>query len=253
MLYFSLANLLLHSSILPPLTPCCETAKLPGSNNVPQLGPSSLPGMLSHLTPDQVHMFLCSLRVSYQSALEFDSRPGLKFLVQKVAQLNNAANLYKQAGAAWTLIALTLFDLCLNRLNHQPKLTTEDVKKCLEDQQKDHHTAKPFAGIPEDDVANDDPQGDDLNTSKIFFVDLHNLFLELCELYVDILVDKDGHHSKLDEMSKQQLYFLTIEPDDFYDLVKKPTSSVSDIDEIKKSRRSSTDSQRSEMSKKSRR
>ncbi len=53
--------------------------------------------------------------LSTQVGLEFDSRPGLKFLVQKVAQLNNAANLYKQAGAAWSLTAITLFDLCLAR------------------------------------------------------------------------------------------------------------------------------------------
>ena len=50
---------------------------------------------------------------SYHSGIEFDSRPGLKFLLQKVAQLNKAANLYKQAGAAWNLMALTLFELCL--------------------------------------------------------------------------------------------------------------------------------------------
>ena len=82
---------------------------------------------------DHVHMLLCSLRyssslqyneiksilvtelsrASYHSGIEFDSRPGLKFLLQKVAQLNKAANLYKQAGAAWNLIALTLFELCL--------------------------------------------------------------------------------------------------------------------------------------------
>ncbi len=48
-----------------------------------------------------------------QVSLEFDSRPGLKFLVQKVAQLSNAANLYKQAGAAWSITAIALFDLCL--------------------------------------------------------------------------------------------------------------------------------------------
>ena len=52
-------------------------------------------------------------RASYHSGIEFDSWPGLKFLLQKVAQLNKAANLYKQAGAAWNLIALTLFELCL--------------------------------------------------------------------------------------------------------------------------------------------
>ena len=58
-----------------------------------------------------------------------------------------------------------------------------------------------------------------------FFVDLHNLFLDICELYVDIVVDKDGHSSKVDEMSKQQIYFLTVEPDDFSEILKRPSTS----------------------------
>lgn len=53
-------------------------------------------------------------------------------------------------------------------------------------------------------------------------MDLHNLFLDICELYVDIVVDKDGHSSKVDEISKQQIYFLTVEPDDFNEFLKRP-------------------------------
>ena len=91
---------------------------------------------------DHVHMILCSLRyffsipidlldfinckfsrASYHSGIEFDSRTGLKFLLQKVAQLNKAANLYKQAGAAWNLIALTLFELCLVQIRYPVQYT----------------------------------------------------------------------------------------------------------------------------------
>ena len=42
---------------------------------------------------------------------------------------------------------------------------------------------------------------------------------------MDIVVDKDGHSSKLDEMSKQQIYFLTVEPDDFSEILKRPSTS----------------------------
>ncbi len=51
------------------------------------------------------------------------------------------------------------------------------------------------------------------------------MFLDICELYVDIVVDKDGHSTKVDEMSKQQIYFLTLEPDDFKEILKKPSVS----------------------------
>lgn len=188
-----------------------------------------LPGKLDELSSENVHMLLCSLRFSYQTSLEFDSRPGLKFLVQKVAQLNNAANLYKQAGASWSLIALTLFDLCAARLKVK-KITSEEIKHCLDQQQKAKNTAKTgqFTGVQECQVSRDQ-DGDataqpDLTATDDFFLDLHNLFLDICELYVDIVVDKDGHHSRLDAMSRQQLYFLTVEPDDFNDVFRKPSA-----------------------------
>ncbi|XP_050677037.1 brefeldin A-inhibited guanine nucleotide-exchange protein 3 [Leptidea sinapis] len=54
-------------------------------------------------------LLLKSLDLSYTRAMQFDSRPGLKFLVQKVSNLDYAANLYKQTSSAWLIkiIALT--------------------------------------------------------------------------------------------------------------------------------------------------
>ncbi len=68
-LLFSLANLLLHGSIMPPLTPCVESAPLPGDSH--RLGDIQgqkprLPGMLQHLSYVQVQMLLASLKASYQ-------------------------------------------------------------------------------------------------------------------------------------------------------------------------------------------
>jgi len=40
------------------------------------------------------------------------------------------------------------------------------------------------------------------------------------------VVDKDGKQSRLDEMSRQQIYFLTVEPDDFQELLKSPRSRL---------------------------
>jgi brefeldin A-inhibited guanine nucleotide-exchange protein 3 len=65
--------------------------------------------MLSLLSPEHIQILLSSLQQSYNMALSFDGRPGLKFLMQKVAQLQRAANLYRQAGAAWTIKVTSLF------------------------------------------------------------------------------------------------------------------------------------------------
>lgn len=48
------------------------------------------------------------------SALEFDSRPGLKFLMQKVSNIEYAANLYKQMTSSWMIYYIALVDSHLN-------------------------------------------------------------------------------------------------------------------------------------------
>jgi len=45
--------------------------------------------------------------------MQFDSRPGLKFLVQKVSRFDVAANLYRQAGIARTVYTHVLLELCV--------------------------------------------------------------------------------------------------------------------------------------------
>ncbi|CAG9564560.1 unnamed protein product [Danaus chrysippus] len=61
------------------------------------------------LNQNNVDLLLKSLELSYTRAMQFDSRPGLKFLVQKVSNLDYAANLYKQTSSSWLIkiIALT--------------------------------------------------------------------------------------------------------------------------------------------------
>lgn len=56
--------------------------------------------------------FLEILESLYQFAVDFDVRPGLKFLLQKVAGLEVAANQYRLAGASMILYLHTLTHLC---------------------------------------------------------------------------------------------------------------------------------------------
>ena len=74
---------------------------------------------------------LSSLRTSHRAAYALDSRPGLKFLLQKVysskcfnvmvlfplqvAQIQAAGNLYQQSAAAWSLRVLALYDLAAEK------------------------------------------------------------------------------------------------------------------------------------------
>ncbi|XP_052810306.1 brefeldin A-inhibited guanine nucleotide-exchange protein 3-like isoform X2 [Mya arenaria] len=75
---------------------------------------SCMPGMLSQLSSKQVVKLLTCLRSSYQLACDFDLRPGLKFLMQKVAHTPVSVNLYKQAGASMVFYIHTLIKICSN-------------------------------------------------------------------------------------------------------------------------------------------
>lgn len=76
-------------------------------------------------------LFKC-LDMSYKRTISFDSRPGLKFLVQKVSNLENAANLYKHTTAAWIIkiMALTEF-LSLLKVKYNANDPNQSKHICL--------------------------------------------------------------------------------------------------------------------------
>jgi hypothetical protein len=76
-----------------------------------------------------VFALLRCLRSSYQAAVQFDARPGLKFLVQKVCSSNVAANLYKQSAVAYTLYMHILLEVCIRH----DDLSTQNVRRLLGD------------------------------------------------------------------------------------------------------------------------
>lgn len=77
------------------------------------------------------------------SSLEFDSRPGLKFLMQKVSNMDFAANLYKQMTSSWMiyftsmvdsfLVDIGVYNLSIDDLNYVLKscsrVNTSSIKK----------------------------------------------------------------------------------------------------------------------------
>lgn len=67
---------------------------------------------MEHMSTRNVQQFLDALHDVFIVAQEFDARPGLKFLLQKVACLDVAANLYKQAASAMLFHVHTLVEIC---------------------------------------------------------------------------------------------------------------------------------------------
>ncbi|XP_040062115.1 brefeldin A-inhibited guanine nucleotide-exchange protein 3 [Ixodes scapularis] len=86
-----------------------------GSADTPQLA-----GQLGRLPEEELLRLLDVLGESHTTATDFDERPGLKFLVQKVAQAEVAANLFKQAAISWAVQAVVLLELCLRKPPREP-------------------------------------------------------------------------------------------------------------------------------------
>lgn len=87
-------------------------------------------------------------------------------------------------------------------------MKAEDIKKALEEEQRDKNTVDANDEEKEGQKSQES-NGEDINKpagglleSNAHFVELHNLFLDVCELYVDIVVDKDGRHSRFDKMAR---------------------------------------------------
>lgn len=153
------------------------------------------------------------LRNAYKTAVEFDSRPGLKFLIQKVARTEVAVNLYKQAGASIVFYIHSLLQICANI----PDLTTVKVKQLSCSVQQNllnncYLNAKHNSSIAKV-----------LASPDLFIQLLKAICDELCQSYVDILSDETS--SCVDSMAEQQVFFLIAQPDDITDIVGKRKKS----------------------------
>lgn len=151
-----------------------------------------------------MEIFLSILDLSYVAALKFDCRPGLKFLVQKVANLEQPANLYRQAAAAWTIKIITLFELCSREIE-ELNATLELVKTIL------------GTGL------NDRECVYDIKHRKLtkYLRQLRMIFDELCETYVEVVLDEDGRYTKIDSFAERKIFLLVAQPDDYPEITKK--------------------------------
>ncbi|XP_021942345.1 brefeldin A-inhibited guanine nucleotide-exchange protein 3 isoform X2 [Zootermopsis nevadensis] len=224
----SLANVLLQSP---------ASAPLDGSGSHPSGEQQQLSGLMRYMSPSHIQMLLSCLDLSYERAIAFDSRPGLKFLVQRVAGLERAANLYRQAGAAWTIKVVTLFDLCLHEVGRSGA-TLDKVKRILEDEPPGHTevgSTDKKSGWEERCINNSDKLNsgslgegimqsptsltsgscDEYGDMAVFLYRLRASFDQLCETYVDVVLDKDGQHSAVDRIADEPIFFLIAQPNDF--------------------------------------
>lgn len=103
--------------------------------NILQINTCSLRGILTHVNAKHISILLDCLEMSKCRAKEFDLRPGLKFLTQKVGNLSKAANLYTQANTAEVVEIIVLIELCLDGIEKY-EVSPQDLKEVLQKEEK---------------------------------------------------------------------------------------------------------------------
>ncbi|XP_061176274.1 brefeldin A-inhibited guanine nucleotide-exchange protein 3-like [Saccostrea echinata] len=174
-------------------------------------------GMIPLLSVRNIVKMLECLRNSYKLAIEFDSRPGLKFLIQKVARTEVAVNLYKQAGASMVFFIHTLLQIGANL----PNFNKVKVKHLS------HSVHQSLLDVCYRDTKHCLSTVDVFSSPELFIQLLKAICDELCQTYVDILSDETS--SRVDTMAEQQVFFLIAQPDDISDIMSKRKKGHTEI------------------------
>ena len=183
---------------------------------------------------NQLALLQCLLE-SYKTASEFDQRPGLKFLIQKVARADVAANMYKQAGVSLTFYVHALMEI----VAHQDSICVENTKGMLKMRAKQplgegesselvqlYREAHYFTGPIQ-------------KYSHMFVNKMKEIFDEICTSYVDMYLDKEGPNVA-DHLSDQVLVFLLAQPEELPSLKREKSLKEMVAEKLQK-RRSVTD------------
>lgn len=151
--------------------------------NILQINCCSLRGILSHVNAKHVDTLIKCLEVSNVRAKEFDLRPGLKFLTQKVGNLNKAANLYTQANTSEVVQIIVLIELCLDGIEKHG-ISPKDLKDILARENKEKCNG-------------------DLDYVETFLRELQNKWEYLCESYTSLTISIPDHEDSSESDYKQ--------------------------------------------------
>ena len=174
--------------------------------------------MLRYMSTRNVLTILQCLSNSYQMSLQFDCRPGLKFLIQKVADASVASNLYKQAGVARTFYIHALMEICA----HQDNLCIDHIKKMLllSSSSSSSKPSAEAAAAENKGTTNTTSQEDhhksieDMQKSmEVFVRKLREAVDETSSSYIDMILDHEGL-TNADRISDKPLFFLVAQPEE---------------------------------------
>nr|XP_057920519.1 brefeldin A-inhibited guanine nucleotide-exchange protein 3 isoform X1 [Doryrhamphus excisus] len=106
-------------------------------------------GFLRYVSMTNLCIILDLLLDSYKTARDFDTRPGLKYLLMKVSGVCGAANLYRQSAMSFNLYVQTLLSAILSQAD---AMTAQQVKRMLyEEEEGSSDSSRPGSASSEDE------------------------------------------------------------------------------------------------------
>nr|XP_020462313.1 brefeldin A-inhibited guanine nucleotide-exchange protein 3 isoform X2 [Monopterus albus] len=106
-------------------------------------------GFLRYISMTNLAIILDLLLDSYRTARDFDTRPGLKYLLMKVSGVCGAANLYRQSAMSFNLYFQALLCAILSQAD---SMTAQQVKRILyEEEEGSSDSSHPGSGSSEDE------------------------------------------------------------------------------------------------------
>lgn len=186
-------------------------------------------GFLRYISMQNLAIIFDLLLDSYRTAREFDTRPGLKYLLMKVSGVCGAANLYRQSAMSFNIYFQAL--LCA-MLTNQENITMEQVKKILSEEEEGGSVSSQQCSSEDEDIFEEMAQVSpprarekrqwharipSLSTQPVSSVDwawlvkrLHKLCMDLCNNYIQMHLDLESSIGEQTTNRADPLFFLPL-------------------------------------------
>uniref|UniRef100_A0A8C2FPI3 ARFGEF family member 3 n=1 Tax=Cyprinus carpio TaxID=7962 RepID=A0A8C2FPI3_CYPCA len=186
-------------------------------------------GFLRYISMQNLAIIFDLLLDSYRTAREFDTRPGLKYLLMKVSGVCGAANLYRQSAMSFNIYFQAL--LCA-MLTNQENITVDQVKKILSEEEEGGSDSSQQCSSEDEDIFEEMAQVSpprarekrqwhtripSLSTQPASNVDwawllkrLHKLCMDLCNNYIQMHLDLESSVGEQLTHRPDPLFFLPL-------------------------------------------
>ncbi|XP_073690369.1 brefeldin A-inhibited guanine nucleotide-exchange protein 3 [Garra rufa] len=186
-------------------------------------------GFLRYISMQNLAIIFDLLLDSYRTAREFDTRPGLKYLLMKVSGVCGAANLYRQSAMSFNIYFQAL--LCA-MLTNQENITVDQVKKILSEEEEGGSDSSQQCSSEDEDIFEEMAQVSpprarekrqwharipSLSTQPASSVDwawlikrLHKLCMDLSNNYIQMHLDLESSLGEQPTHRADPLFFLPL-------------------------------------------